>query len=70
MDKVSHFHAGIALAALAWPFGPWVVGFVVISVASLKEVWDAQGNGTPELLDFFSTVAGGVALAGWYHWLG
>lgn len=65
-DKLSHFLAGIAIAAVFFPFG---IGFsivAVIAIAALKELWDMQGNGTPEFLDFAFTVVGGIALLCWF----
>lgn len=66
-DKLAHFHAGIAVAALAYPFGliPAVLATVIAAVG--KELWDLQGNGTPEGLDAVATLVGGAALIGWYR---
>lgn len=65
-DKLAHFHAGIAVAALAYPFGlvPAVLSTIIAAVG--KELWDAQGNGTPEGRDAVATVLGGALLIGWY----
>ena len=30
-----------------------------------KELWDAQGHGTPDRIDALVTVAGGLAMLGW-----
>ena len=30
-----------------------------------KELWDAQGHGTPDHIDAMATVAGGAAMLGW-----
>lgn len=30
-----------------------------------KELWDAQGHGTPDHIDALVTVAGGAAMLGW-----
>lgn len=66
-DKLAHFHAGIAVAALAYPFGllPAVLATVFAAVA--KEVWDVENEGVPDVLDALATLAGGAALVGWYH---
>jgi hypothetical protein len=66
-DKLAHFLAGIAVAAVAYPFGLIAAMLATVIVAVGKELWDAQGNGTPEPLDAVATLAGGGALAGWYH---
>ena len=66
-DKMAHFHAGIAVAALAYPFGLPLVALAVVVSAVGKELWDLQGNGTPEAWDAIATILGGVALVGWYH---
>ena len=62
-DKVMHFCAGLALSMLAGllytPF--WGLATAAV-VGALKEIiWDwLLKKGTPELLDFVATVAGGV----------
>lgn len=68
-DKLAHFHAGIAVAALAYPFGLPLTVLAVIVAAVGKELWDLQGNGTPETMDAIATVLGGAALVGWYRWV-
>lgn len=66
-DKLAHFLAGIAIAALLLPFG-FAAAFVGSLVAAVgKELWDAQGHGTPEKNDAIATVLGGVLLLGWYE---
>ena len=32
-----------------------------------KELWDAQGHGTPDRIDALVTVIGGVLMLGWLH---
>ena len=62
-DKAMHFCAGLALSILAGllytPF--WGLATAAV-VGALKEIiWDwLLKKGTPELLDFVATVAGGV----------
>jgi hypothetical protein len=65
-DKLAHFYAGIAVAALAYPFGASATITAVALAAVGKELWDAQGNGTSEVWDAIATLLGGVALLGWY----
>lgn len=66
-DKPAHFLAGIAIAAMLLPFGfgPAFVGTLAAAVG--KELWDAQGHGTPEKNDAIATVLGGVLLLGWHE---
>jgi hypothetical protein len=66
-DKLAHFLAGIAVAAVVYPFGVIPALIVVVIAGLAKEVWDMQGNGTPEMADFLATVSGGGLLIGWYH---
>ena len=68
-DKLAHFHAGIAVAALAYPFGVLLACFAVVVAAIGKELWDAQGNGTPDPIDAVATLLGGAALVGWYQFI-
>lgn len=65
-DKLLHFLAGIAIAALVYPFGIlWA--FLAVSIVAIgKEIRDAQGFGTPEIADALATIAGGAVLLGWY----
>jgi len=65
LDKITHTLAGAAIAAALLPFGviPAVLAVVVAGVG--KEVWDAQGHGTPDRIDALVTVAGGVLMLGW-----
>jgi hypothetical protein len=62
-DKANHVVYGIAVyLAVAPVFGGLYAIGAVVAVAALKELIDwAGGKGTPELLDFLATVAGGLA---------
>ena len=48
IDKITHTLAGAAIAAalLPWGFIPALVAVVIAAVG--KELWDAQGHGTPQ----------------------
>ena len=62
-DKKKHFWAGLALAIIAGVFLCPLIGLATAAVVgALKEIiWDwLLKKGTPELLDFVATVAGGV----------
>ena len=62
-DKQLHLLAGLALSLLAGLLFCPIVGLATAAVVgALKEiVWDwLLKKGTPELLDFVATVAGGV----------
>lgn len=62
-DKLKHLLAGLALSLLAGLLCTPKWGLVVAGLAgALKEIiWDwLLKKGTPELLDFVATVAGGV----------
>lgn len=69
-DKLAHFLAGIAVAALAYPFGVFPALLLTLLIACGKEVWDAQGNGTPEVLDALATLVGGALLVTYYIFIG
>ena len=64
IDKLAHFLAGAAIAALCVAYGtPPMVSFVAASiVAGAKEVWDRMGYGTPDIWDFAATVAGAATV--------
>lgn len=64
-DKITHTLAGAAIAAAMLPWGviPSVLAVVVAAVG--KELWDAQGNGTPDHIDALVTILGGAAMLGW-----
>ena len=62
-DKQKHLLAGLALSILAGLFVYPLIGLATAAVVgALKEIiWDwLLKKGTPELLDFVATVAGGV----------
>jgi hypothetical protein len=62
-DKLKHAIAGVALSILAGLFAYPMFGLLIAAaVGALKEIiWDwLLKKGTPELLDFVATVAGGV----------
>lgn len=65
IDKITHTIAGAAIAAalLPWGFIPALVAVFVAAVG--KEIWDAQGHGTPDRIDALATVIGGVIMASW-----
>ena len=65
LDKITHALAGAAIAAALLPWGviPALVAVVIAAVG--KELWDAQGHGTPDRIDALATVAGGVIMASW-----
>ena len=65
IDKIAHTLAGASIAAAMLPFGviPSLLAVVVAAVG--KELWDAQGHGTPDRIDALATVAGGCAMLGW-----
>lgn len=69
-DKLKHFLAGFAIAALvtviAAPYADRPLGLAAAAVmlaAAGKEVWDAMGHGTPDWLDIVATLAGWVPVA-------
>lgn len=69
IDKITHTLAGAAIAAALLPWGaiPAVLAVVVAGVG--KELWDAQGHGTPDRIDALVTVAGGVLMLGWLSYI-
>ena len=68
-DKITHTLAGAAIAAALMPFGVIPALLAVIAAAVGKEVWDAQGHGTPDRIDALVTVAGGAAMLGWLSYI-
>jgi len=63
VDKQKHLLAGLALAIIAGLLFCPLIGLATTAViGALKEIiWDLLlKKGTPELLDFVATVAGGV----------
>ena len=65
LDKITHALAGAAIAAALLPLGVIPALMAVIVVAVGKELWDAQGHGTPDHIDAMATVIGGVLMASW-----
>ena len=65
LDKITHALAGAAIAAALLPLGVIPALLAVIVAAVGKELWDAQGHGTPDHIDALATVAGGVLMASW-----
>ena len=65
IDKITHTLAGAAIAAALLPWGVIPALLAVIVAAFGKEVWDAQGHGTPDRIDALATVIGGVLMASW-----
>ena len=64
-DKITHTLTGAAIAAALLPFGVIPALLAVVVAAVGKEVWDAQGHGTPDRIDALVTVAGGVLMVSW-----
>lgn len=67
LDKITHTLAGAAIAAALLPFGVIPALLAVVVAAVGKELWDAQGHGTPDNTDALVTVIGGVLMLGWLH---
>ena len=65
LDKITHALAGAAIAAALLPWGVIPALLAVLVAAVGKEVWDAQGHGTPDVYDALATVIGGVLMASW-----
>jgi len=65
LDKITHALAGAAIAAALLPFGLIPALMAVVIAAVGKELWDAQGHGTPDHIDALVTVIGGVLMASW-----
>ena len=65
IDKITHTLAGAAIAAALMPWGIIPAVMAVVVAGAGKEVWDAQGHGTPDSVDALVTVAGGVLMLGW-----
>ena len=60
IDKQAHFWWGWAIAATLFPFGSWIAIFFAMLLGGIKELWDKQGHGTPDIYDFYATAFGGV----------
>lgn len=65
LDKITHTLAGVAIAAALLPFGVIPAMLAVLVAAVGKELWDAQGHGTPDRIDALATILGGAAMLGW-----
>lgn len=65
-DKFPHLLAGIATAAVVYPFGILWACLAVCLAAIGKEAYASTGRGRVEFMDAFTTVVGGVLLLGWY----
>lgn len=68
-DKITHTLAGAAIAAALLPWGVIPALLAVIVAAAGKELWDAQGRGTPDRIDSLVTVIGGVLMLGWLSYI-
>lgn len=66
-DKITHALAGAAIAAALLPLGITPAMLAVVIAAVGKELWDAQGNGTPDRIDALVTVIGGALMICWLH---
>ena len=64
-DKITHTLAGAAIAAALMPWGVIPALLAVLVAAVGKELWDAQGHGTPDHIDALVTVIGGVIMVSW-----
>lgn len=65
-DKFLHFVFGVVISAFMLPFGyVWMFGITLL-VAVLKELYDKQGYGTPDIRDIAATIAGSITLIAWY----
>jgi hypothetical protein len=60
IDKQGHFWWGWAMAATLYPVNLWLGIFVSAVLGACKELWDAQGHGTPDKMDFAATALGGA----------
>lgn len=48
--------------------GGWLCLRGVVAAVG-KEVWDAQGHGTPDHIDALVTILGGAAMLGWLSYI-
>ena len=53
----------LLISLLSWGVIPALMAVILAAVG--KELWDAQGHGTPDRIDALATVAGGCAMLGW-----
>lgn len=69
-DKVLHLIAGAVIALAVGSFLTPLAGLIAACLAGIgKEVWDHQGNGTPETLDALVTILGGAIIYGGLTWV-
>jgi hypothetical protein len=61
IDKQAHFWWGWAIAATVYQLGLLVAVLVAVTLGAAKEIWDANGHGTPDAKDALATAAGGLA---------
>ena len=66
-DKLLYLLAGIAVAAVACPFGPAAAMLAVFVLAIAKELWDSNRHGKSDALDAMATIGGGFGLLFWYE---
>jgi hypothetical protein len=61
-DKALHMIGGVILFAVGHYFFGWQVGLALAAtIGALKEIYDkVSGTGTPDVMDFVATVAGGT----------
>lgn len=69
IDKITHTLAGAAIAAALLPWGVIPAILAVLVAAIGKELWDAQGHGTPDHIDALATVIGGMLMLGWLSYI-
>ena len=60
IDKQAHAWWGWAIAATVFPLMGWTSIIVAGAVGAAKELWDREGHGTPDWLDFIATLLGGA----------
>ncbi len=66
-DKRLHFGCGLLICLLIGAAITPIVGLVAAVLAGIGKEWYdiVSGRGTPELLDFVATAAGGLVGAAW-----
>ena len=66
-DKRLHFGCGVSICLLVGIAITPIVGLVAAVLAGIGKEWYdiVSGRGTPELLDFVATAAGGLVGAAW-----
>lgn len=65
LDKQLHFFAGMAVCAMAAPFGLDVAFMAALVAAVGKEVYDHFFGGTVDAYDVLATALGAGALIAW-----